>query len=184
MNRVGMSQAVHHSAQVHRMVSHQIAAASQQRQLAARAAYVGTADIVVYMCSDELVLQLGVCTSARSVVLSRTSQRHIVERRKIARSGDAQLAADRVHEAFAGLQFQRLPQRRADTFELIGYVESAGRWLLVVLKLVPAARAKTGMDEWWISSAYPLGRQKFRRLQSSGNLVRLSGLTEPNNHAL
>ncbi len=173
MYRVGMSQAVRHSAQVHRMVSHQIAAASQQWQRTARAAYLGIADIVVYMFSDELVLQLGVSTSARSVVLSRISQRHIVERRGIARSGDAQLAADRVHEAFAGLRFQRLPQRRADTFELVDYVESAGRWLLVVLKLVPSARAKTGMDEWWISTAYPLGQKKFRRLQSSGNLAPL-----------
>ena len=173
MYRVGMSQAVGHSAKVHRMVSHQIAAASQQRQRATRAAYLGVADIVVCILSEELVSQLAVSTSARSVVLSRISQRHIVERRGIARSGDAQLAADRVHEAFAGLRFQRLPQRRADTFELVGYVESSGRWLLVVLKLVPGARARTGMDEWWISTAYPLGQQKFRRLQSSGKLAPL-----------
>jgi hypothetical protein len=136
-------------------------------------AYLGIADIVVYIFSDALVLQLGVSTPARSVVLSRASQRHIVAQRKIACSGDAQLAADRVHEAFAGLRFQRLPQRCADAFELIGYVESATRWLLVVLKLVPGARAKTGADEWWISTAYPLGQKKFRRLQSSGKLAPL-----------
>jgi hypothetical protein len=56
---------------------------------------------------------------------------------------------------------------------LVGHVESAGRWLLVVLKLVPGTRAKTGMDEWWISTAYPLGKRKFRQLQSSGNLAHL-----------
>ena len=76
------------------MVSHQIAVQSQQRQRTARAAYLAIADIMVCMLSDALVLQLGVSTSARSVVLSRASQRHIVARRAIARSGDAQLAAD------------------------------------------------------------------------------------------
>ena len=173
MYRAGISQAVGHSAQVHRMVSHQIGAASQQRQRTAHAAYLAIADIVVYMFSDDLVSQLGASTSARSVILSRSSQRHIVQQRGIAPVGDAQLAADRVHEAFSGLRFQRLPQRRANTFELVGFVESAGRWLMVVLQLVPAARAKTGKDEWWISTAYPLGRERFRRLQSSGNLAPL-----------
>jgi len=48
------------------MVSHQVAVQSQQRQQAARAAYLGVADIVVCMLSDPLVLQLGVSTSARS----------------------------------------------------------------------------------------------------------------------
>lgn len=169
----GVSQAVHHSAHVHRMVSHQIAAASQQRQRTARAAYLGIADIVVYILPDELLVQLGVSTIARSVVLSRASQRHIVAQRRIASSGDAQLAADRVHEAFADLRFQRLPQRRADTFELVGYVESARRWLLVVLKLVPGDRATTGVDEWWICTAYPFGQQKLRRSRSQGKLAPL-----------
>ena len=171
MYRSGMSQAVHHSAQVHRIVSHQIAAASAQRQRIAHAAFLAIADIVVYMFSDDLVQQLGVYTSARAVILSRASQRHIVHRRGIAHSGDAQLAADRVHEAFADLRFQRMPQRRADTFELVGYVGSASRWLLVVLKLVPGVRAGSGKDEWWVSTAYPLGTRKFRQLQSSGNLA-------------
>ncbi len=105
MYRTGMSQAVRHSAQIHRMVSHQIAAASQQRQRTAHAAYLAIADIVVYMFSDDLVSQLGASTTARSVTLSRSCQRHIVERRGIAHVGDAQLAADRVHEAFSGLRF-------------------------------------------------------------------------------
>ena len=165
--RGSVSQAVHHSSRIHRMASHQIAVQSQQRQRTARAAYWGIADIVVCMLSDALVLQLGVSTSARSVVLSRVSQRHIVAQRAIVRSGDAQLAADRVHEAFADLRFQRLSQRRADTFELVGYVRSAKRWLLVEVKLVPGSRAKTGVDEWWISTAYPLGREKIRRLQTN-----------------
>ena len=169
--RSGASQAVHHSAHLHRMVSHQVAVQSQQRQQAARAAYLGVADIVVCMLSDPLVLQLGVSTSARSVVLSRVSQRHIMAQRSVA--SDAQLAADRVYEAFADLRFQRMPQRRADTFELVGYVRSAQRWLLVAVKLVPGARAKTGVDEWWISTAHPLGRKAFRRLQSSGRLASL-----------
>ena len=155
------------------MVSHQIAAASQQRQRTARAAYLGIADIVVCILSDELVVQLGVSTSARSVILSRASQRHIVARRGIARSGDAQLAADRVHEALANLRFRPLPPRRAGTFELVGYVESAQRWLLVVMKLVPGDRAKTGVDEWWISTAYPFGQQTLRRSQSQGKLAPL-----------
>ena len=160
------SQAAHHSVHVHRMVSHQIAAASQERQRMARAACLSIADIVVWMFSDALVLQLGVSTSARSVVLSRGNQHHIRERRGIG-SGDAQLAADRLHEMFADLRFQ-LPQGHANTFELIGYVASADRWLRAVVKHVPGARAKTGVDEWWIKTAHPLGRQKFRRLKSSG----------------
>jgi hypothetical protein len=153
------------------LVSHQIAFQSQQRQRTVQAAYLAIADIVVCMLPGVLVQELGVSTSARSVVLSRVSQRHIMAKRRVA--GDAQLAANRVHEAFADLRFQRLPQRRADTFELVGYVGSAERWLLVAVKLVPGTRAKTGSDEWWISTAYPLGRQTFRRLQSSGNLVSL-----------
>ena len=169
--RGSVSQAVHHSSRIHRMASHQIAVQSQQRQRTARAAYWGIADIVVCMLSDALVLQLGVSTSARSVVLSRVSQRHILAQRAIARSGDAQLAADRVHEAFADLRFQRLPQRRANTFELVGYVGSAKQWLLIAVKLVPGSRAKTGVDEWWISTVHPFGQKAFHRLQSSGRLA-------------
>ena len=169
-----MSQAVHHSAHVHRIVSHQIAAASQQHQRAVRAAaYLAIADILVYVFSDDLVSQLGVFTPARSVILSRSSQRHIVQRRGVARAGDAQLAAERVHEAFFGLRFRRRSQRRANFFELIGFVELADRWLLVVLKLVPGAVAKTGKDEWWVVTVYPLGKRKIRRLRSSGHLTPL-----------
>jgi hypothetical protein len=95
-----------------------------------------------------------------------------MKQRKIA--SDAQIAADRVHEAFADLRFLKAPQKLAEKFELIGYVGSAQRWLVIAIKFVPAARAKTGVDEWWISTAYPIGEERLRRLQSSGKLASIA----------
>jgi hypothetical protein len=140
--------------------------------MARASALLGIADILVCVLSDALVLQLGVSTSARQILLARGTQRHIRERRGIG-SGDAQLAADRLHEMFSDLRFRLPPRQDANTFEVVGYVASAERWLRVVVKHVPAARTETGADEWWIRTAYPLGRKEFRRLKSAGKLVPL-----------
>jgi hypothetical protein len=143
-----------------------------RRQQAARAALLGLVDIAVAMLTDALIERLGVQTTARSLILSRATQRHIMARRSMAGTADAQLAANRLHEVLEDLRFL-VPLQDGHKFKLVGRVESPQRWVAIVVKFVPGTQAKAKADEWWISTAYPLGQKKLRRLRSSGELVPL-----------
>lgn len=164
--------AAHRSALHHRIVSHQVASQALRMRAASRAAYIAVADIVVCILEDSLIERLGLGTDARAAVLSRTSQRHIMERRQLSSRGDAELAANRVHEALADLRFIEVPHGPSSC-NVVGHVASAGRLLLIVLKAVPAARASSGSDELWISTAYPLGQKKARQWHAIGKLAPL-----------
>jgi hypothetical protein len=60
----------------------------------------GRAPRVVAALADELVVQLGISTTARQVVMTPDRLQHIVEGRAPV-SQDVDLAANRVHEALA-----------------------------------------------------------------------------------
>ena len=163
----GASQAMHRSAMIHRVISHQVAVHSQSMQRGARAAFLAVADIVVYEIGDALVHELGLSTNARRIVLSRGSQAHIRSQRQIASDGDAQLAADRLHEAFQDL---RAVEADHPPFgcKVIGRVGSQDRSLVIVLKAVPAHKAQSGQDELWVSTSYPLGRRRGKIDEAEG----------------
>jgi hypothetical protein len=167
---VVVSRAAHHSAHLHRMISHQVAAQNQRNT---RLVLSALADRFICALDDTLVRSLGASSDARRVTLSAERFRHILEARQVAAQVDVDLAAHRIGEALAAVRFVRIPQRRPNIFELIGYVASADRLLLVALNLVPAARAKSGEDEWWVQTSHPLGRKRTRKLEASGQLRRV-----------
>ena len=123
------------------------------------------ADCRIGALTEELIVALGVNTTARSVLISAERQRHILERRQLVSTFDADLALRRLQEA---LEQQRFLVK--DTFKVVCWVSSVERYVLVALKFVPSARSKKGDDECWVQTAYPFGTKKFRRFMQSGKL--------------
>ncbi len=144
--------------------------ASIQRQRNA-AVLLALAERVVCTLSDASVCALGLETPAREVLISADRQRHILRRRQfVSRVDAADLSVRRIREALQNQQFVLTPQRRPDVYEVVCYLPSAKRRVLVALKLVPAVRAKEGVDKWWVQTAHPLGRRRFRQLEVRGAL--------------
>jgi hypothetical protein len=94
---------------------------------------------------------------------------------------DAELVALRLSEALANLRYHLLPQKNPRVFALVGFVPSADTCLVLALKLVSAADAKTKDDEWWIQTAHPLGARNFRKATATGKLVELQSGSLPSN---
>ena len=123
------------------------------------------ADCRISALTEELIVALGVNTTARSVLISAERQRHILERRQLVSTFDADLALRRLQEA---LEQQRFLVK--DTFKVVCWVSSVERDVLVALKFVPSAQSKKGDDEWWVQTAHPFGKRTFRRFKQSGKL--------------
>ena len=156
--------ALHAQHRIHQDAYH-YAVQSAQRQRRARAAIIALADRRIGALTEELIAALGVNTTARSVLISAERQRHILERRQLVSTFDADLALRRLQEA---LEQQRFLVK--DTFKVVCWVSSVERYVLVALKFVPSARSKKGDDECWVQTAYPFGTKKFRRFMQSGKL--------------
>ena len=122
---------------------------------------------------DALIRKLLVSTTARSVVISPDTQNHITKNRQVSSKQDADLVTYRLHEALKNLRYWRLPQRDSLVFDLVGFVPSSKRHLLVALKLVRTATASSSVDEWWIKTAYPYGRKSLRHAAAAGKLIPL-----------
>ena len=87
------------------------------------------ADRYLGTLSEETVAAMGVVTTARRVLMSAETERHAVSRRQAERAAKADLVATRLCEVLANLLFMFTPQRKANTFELIGHSPSAGGML-------------------------------------------------------
>ncbi len=144
---------------------------SAQRQRRARGAIIAAlADRQIGALTEELIAALGVDTTARSVLISAERQRHILKRRQLVSTLDADLAARRLQEALEQPRFLVKDEGSDTTFKVICWVLSLERDVLVVLKFVPSAQSKKGDDEWWVQTAYPCGTKTFRRFKQSGKL--------------
>jgi len=142
------------------------------------AAVLELADRYLGDLSDIVVNALGLSTPARRVLISAQCQRHAIEQRKVARhhitaQADADLVALRLTEALANVRYHLLPQRDTRIFLVVGYVPSVDRCLVLPLKLVSAADAKTKQDEWWAQTAFPFGSKPYRKAKASALLVEL-----------
>jgi hypothetical protein len=165
-------QAVYHAAQVHRMVSHQISA-QQLRLRQSLRMRLALADRLIGELPKALISHIGAATSTRKVLISAERQAHVLQRRQLVSQIDADLAAGRLEEAVQGIRFIRWPPRKAGIYELVCEVESGHRRVLIAIKMVPAGQSRSGGDEWWIQTAHPLGRRKFRQLEAQGLLHKL-----------
>ena len=160
---------------VHRVASaawHPLPGASVRRGMSP--ALLALADRLVAILSTSFLSALGVTTTATNVVISATQQHHILTRRRVSSQVDADVAVNRIGEAVEAANFLLIPHDREDVFELIGHVATADRHLLVALKLVSGACSKSGRDEWWVRTAYPIGAKKLRQLSSKGRLRTLA----------
>ena len=145
-------------------------ASQQQRLRRARTLLLLLADRQVCTLADSIVLALGVETSARDLMISAERQGHILKRRQLVSNFDADLAARRIADALSSVRYVVQPQRRANIFEVVGYVNDADKHLLVALKFVAAAHSKRSQDEWWVQTAYPLGTKRRREMIANGHL--------------
>ena len=132
--------------------------------------------------SEELAQFLGLSTTAKQVFIGSDAQHHTIARRAVVSHIDSELVASRITEAFANVQYWVVPQRDPRVFELLGYVSSADRWLLLALKHLPAESASSGADELWIRTAHPFGKRKFAKAQK-GDYLR-SMQSPPSNPSL
>jgi hypothetical protein len=134
------------------------------------AALLELADRELGYLSDALISAFGVATAARQVLISAETMRHAVRRRQLAAQLDADLVATRSSETLANPRYLRR-QRDPRVFELIGYVPSVDKCLVLPLKLVRVETANGVSEQWWARSLFPFGAKTFQRLHAQGNLM-------------
>ena len=154
-----------HSNEDHHLI---VAAADRHRRNTILLALLS--DVVVGILDNALLSALGLTTSASQIILTRQSQQHILKARRVASSADAALAAHRISEALANIQFELMPRGRPDVVKLVGYVHSQSRYLRVVLKFVPGSSSHSSDDECWVSTAIPFGKKEMRRAHAQNRL--------------
>ena len=93
-------------------------------------------------------------SSSGTVVISAAQHRHIIERRQISSQFDADISANRLAEALGNIKYKLRSQARPYFWEVIGFANSAGRYVRVVLKLVPGDRSRSGADRSHYASWY------------------------------
>jgi hypothetical protein len=94
---------------------------------------------------EYVIKVFGVQTEARQVTISSSQQRHILQRRQVVSRIDADLCAYRLAEALQHLTHWVQPQRDARVYEVVAAAPSAGRHLLIALKLVPAVDSQASL---------------------------------------
>lgn len=128
--------------------------------------------------SDALVTALGLATNARLVILSVRTRRHIVARRRLVSRSDSLLCIRYLSEALHNPIGILVPQRDPRVFEIVGFIPSANRHVLVAIKLVPAEASKGATDEWWVRTAHPFGKRVMRKKDRCGLLRRFKGAVQ------
>jgi hypothetical protein len=126
----------------------------------------------------ELVAQLGIVTTARDVVMTPDVLQHIVDRRAVVSRDDVDLAANRLHEALAHPCYLEAGRSKPTVWEVIGFVPSAGRHVLVALKFLRAS-SDAGQDAWWVQTAHPFGSKTLRTRLARGELTALGSTSCP-----
>lgn len=137
------------------------------------AAVLDLADRLVGHMSAKLLNSLRIQTTTTQVQISAASQKHAIQQRQIAGTVDVELVASRIVEAFQDVRYELLPRRQSHVPRLVGYVQSADRWLVLPIKFVQANRSASGIDEFWVSTAHPLGSTNFDEAKRKGRLISL-----------
>jgi hypothetical protein len=135
------------------------------------AALLELADRFVGYMPEHIAFAIGLPSKTRLVRINAESQRHAIEQRQIVRQIDAELVASRIAEAFADVRYLVKERRDQRVYELVGYVASSDRWLVLPTKLV---NGQDGENELWIRTAFPFGKDKVRKAVASGRLTSLA----------
>ena len=127
---------------------------------------------VVGAVHDRVLDQLEILTSARSVWLHPDVVHRMGQRGAGARDTEfvlAHMARTILRPRLVGRDRR---ERRASHVHLVGVPGDDGaRQLCVTLKLVEGSRSLSGLDEVWVSAAFPMGTRSLARLERRGRLV-------------
>jgi hypothetical protein len=132
---------------------------------------------VVGAVHDRVLDQLEILTSARSVWLHPDVVHRMGRRGSGARDVEfvlAHMARTILRPRWVGRDERAT--RAAERVHLVGTVEGAteaapARHLCVTVKLVEGDRSMSGLDEVWVSAAFPMGARSLTRLERRGRLV-------------
>jgi uncharacterized protein (TIGR00290 family) len=151
------------------------------RQSAAFAALRPVAGVeelqVVGAVHDRVLDQLEILTSARSVWLHPDVVHRIGRQREFAAADTefvlAHMARTILRPRWVGRDHRAA---RAEHVHLVGEERDTdgtpdARHLCVTVKLVEGQRSLSGLDEVWVSSAFPMGARSLTRLERRGRLV-------------
>jgi hypothetical protein len=125
---------------------------------------------VVGAVHDRVLGLLGIATVARSVWLHPDVVHHIEQQREFG-AGDAEFVLSYMTRTIlrpqlVGREFR--DPRRANLVHLVG---AESRHLCVALKFVAAMEARSGQDEIWVSTAFPMGHASLTRLKKRSTLI-------------
>jgi len=128
---------------------------------------------VVGELSDSVAVAIGLTSPVRSVKVGPDEQWHIFEERGVAAVDDVMVCLNRLEEAFRHLTYLLPAPPTSSEFRLVGAVPSSGRHLVLPVKFVPPGRAKSGKDELWLCTAFPLGESRLKSHLAQGRVVNL-----------
>jgi hypothetical protein len=169
--------AIQQAHQAQQEADHQIVIVMRRHSMVA--ALYEYLDRQIVRVDDILVRAVGIETGARAVVLGAAVHRHIVEKRRVASSADADLAANRIEEALTDLRYRRATRPNPSVQDVIGFVASADRHLLVAIKFVSREASQSRVDEMWVQTAVPVGKKTVRRMRAKKEFVAIVGAAEP-----
>lgn len=117
---------------------------------------------------DQVALLIGLPSEVRLVRIAPNTGRHLTRAR-----GGASIALYCARNLPALIEspshFSRF-NPETGRFAIVGMTEDKRR-IIVALKLVTAARASSGSDEIWVSTAHDLGRESWPRYQRTRGLI-------------
>lgn len=119
-------------------------------------------DRVIGRLPDSVATAVGLQSAVREVNVGAAVLRHIWERRQVASVDDVMVSLNRIEEAFSHLVFVINENAKPDVFALLGELSSSNRLLILPIKLVRAAKAKSGADELWLRTAHPCGKHTLK----------------------
>ncbi|HYD51692.1 MAG TPA: hypothetical protein VEA99_03655 [Gemmatimonadaceae bacterium] len=126
---------------------------------------------VIGRLSADVAMRVGLPEGVREVSASVTDGIHLSLSRGFA--GDAKFASMHLASVIAEPSHYCPLNKAKRRFALAGLVEDE-RALHVALKWVPAESAQTGLDEIWVVTAHPLGRNTWQRYCRNGRLRALA----------
>lgn len=129
---------------------------------------------VVGVLPDSVADLIDLPVGARTVRLHPGAVSHIVKSRG---ARDADFVFGHLHAAIHQPQMIGREARDVRKLRLVHRVEGATRWLHVSLKFVAAIDSKSGIDELWVSTAYPMGRS-IRLIRNKPTFWHVVGLAE------
>jgi hypothetical protein len=122
-------------------------------------------DRVIGRLPDPIAAAIGLTSAARDVGVGAEVLRHIFQRRQVACVDDVMVCLNRLEDAFSHLSYLVTEGSTTSVFALLGLLTDAQRYLLLPIKLVQAARARSGIDELWLRTAHPCGAKTLRGYQ-------------------